>query len=378
MLFLTTFKSILSNSNIPLTRIWKLDETGIITVPNSRHILFRIGTKQVGQIRSRKRGLNITMCCCVSATGMALPPAFIFPRVRFASHMLRGAPAGSLGLANPSGWIKQDIFPQVLKHFIDNMTVSKDQAGVLIMDNHNSHITLEGFELAKSHDLDLLTLLPHCSHKVQPLDVGGFGAFKKFYSSFCDEWHLSHPGETLSLYYIAKLSNKAFVKSCTLENITSSFRRTGIFPFISEIFTENEFLPSTVTDQVQNVYSGEANIDASVLNTTEVVVQSTSTLVSSNPGCSLEAVPETSLIKSIAPLPKARPRKIRRRKRVSSAIITRTPVKKDFSLSNQKIVQQMKKYLLIQKVMPVCLMVIPALFHKPTSLSYANVVICYC
>ena len=64
--------------------------------------------------------------------------------------MLRGAPAGSLGLANPSGWMKQDIFPQVLKHFIDNMTVSKDQLGVLIMDNHNSHITLEGVKLTKT------------------------------------------------------------------------------------------------------------------------------------------------------------------------------------------------------------------------------------
>ena len=134
--------------------------------------------------------------------------------------------------------------------------------------------------------------------------------------------------KTLSLYYVAGLSNKAFVKSCTMENITSSFRRTGIFPFNSEIFTEDEFLPSTVTDQVQNVYSDETNIDASVLDTTEAAVQSTSTPASSNPGCSLEAVPETSLIESIASLPRARPRKAWRRKRVSSAIIIRTPVKK--------------------------------------------------
>ena len=83
------------------------------------------------------------------------------------------------------------------------MTVSKDQPAVLIMDNHNSDITLEGVELAKNHGLNLLTLPPHCTHKVQPLDVALFGAFRKFYSSFCDEWHLSHPGETLSLYYVA-------------------------------------------------------------------------------------------------------------------------------------------------------------------------------
>ena len=79
-------------------------------ISNSRQILCRIGTKQVGQTRSGERGINITMCYCVSASGMALPPAFKFPRVRFTSQMLRGAPAGSLGLANSLGWRKQDIF----------------------------------------------------------------------------------------------------------------------------------------------------------------------------------------------------------------------------------------------------------------------------
>ena len=66
-----------------------------------------------------------------------------------------------------------------------------------------------------------------------------------------------------------------------------------------------------------------------MLDTTETAVQSASTPASSNPDCSLEAIPETSLIESIAPLPKARPQTIRRRKKVS-AIITRSPVKKRF------------------------------------------------
>ena len=65
--FFDNLKSILSNSNIPPTRIWNLDETGINTVPNSRNILCRTGTKQVGQIRSGERGLkhyNVLLCQC--------------------------------------------------------------------------------------------------------------------------------------------------------------------------------------------------------------------------------------------------------------------------------------------------------------------------
>ena len=77
--FFDNLKSILSNSNIPPTRIWNLDETEINTVPNSRNILCRTGTKQVGQIRSGERDLNITMCFCVSATGMVYRQHSYFP-----------------------------------------------------------------------------------------------------------------------------------------------------------------------------------------------------------------------------------------------------------------------------------------------------------
>ena len=324
--FFDNLKSAIDNFHPPATRIWNLDETGINTVPKSRQILCKTGTRQVGQIRSGERGVNVTMCSCVSAAGMALPPAFIFPRVRFTSQMLRGAPAGSLGLANSSGWMKQEIFPEVLSHFIENMPVSKDQPGILIMDNCKSHITLAAIDLAREHDLTLLTLPPHCSHKMQPLDVGVFGPFKRFYSSFCDEWHLTNPGESLSIYYVAELAKKAFAKSFTLENITSSFRKTGISPLNSEIFTEDDFLPSTVTDQVQNVYPDEATDDSNEAASAPSL--STQPLISSTPDCNTEANPDTSIIESINPLPKTKPRKILRRKKVFSAILTCTPVKK--------------------------------------------------
>ena len=51
------------------------------------------------------------------------------------------------------------------------------------------------------------------------------------------------------IYYVAELFAKAMVKSLTPENIIDSFRRTGIFLFDSGIFTEAEFLSSTVTEQ---------------------------------------------------------------------------------------------------------------------------------
>lgn len=65
---------------------------------------------------SAERGELITIGAIISASGNTIPPLFVFPRVHYKDHFLEGAPEGSLGAANRSGWIKADIFVSVLKH----------------------------------------------------------------------------------------------------------------------------------------------------------------------------------------------------------------------------------------------------------------------
>lgn len=57
--------------------------------------------------------------------------------------MLIGAPAGSLGLANPSGWMYEDGFIASLKHFASIVKPSKENPALLLMDNHATHINLK-------------------------------------------------------------------------------------------------------------------------------------------------------------------------------------------------------------------------------------------
>ena len=84
-----------------------------------------------------------------------------------------------------------------------------------------------------------------------------------------------------------------------------------------------------MTDQVENLNSDATTNESSLLDTTEVNAgQSTSNLVSSIPDYKIEPDLKTYLIESIAPLAKAKPRKMQSRKKVSSAIITHIPVKK--------------------------------------------------
>lgn len=85
--------------------------------------------------------------------------------------MIRGAPNGSLGLATQYGWMNSELFPRVLQHFIEHMGVSVAKPGVLVMNNRESHISVEVIEMTRQYGLSIVTFAHHCSHRMQPFDV---------------------------------------------------------------------------------------------------------------------------------------------------------------------------------------------------------------
>ena len=244
MQFFDLYEKSIQKHQFKPERIFNLDETGVTTVQKPNRILASKGKKQVGMIASAERGSLVTVCNVVSATGQALPPAFLFPRVNFKDYMLKGAPASSKGLAIRSGWMTAEIFPEVLEHFMHHMNVSVDNKALLLMDNHPSHISLQVKKMARERGLDIVTFPPHCSHRLQPLDVSVYDPFKKFYNQAATHWMTSHVGKTITIYEVAELTSFAFNKAMTIDNITSGFKATGIYPYNRDVFSEDVFLPS--------------------------------------------------------------------------------------------------------------------------------------
>ncbi|KAF2890041.1 hypothetical protein ILUMI_16132, partial [Ignelater luminosus] len=231
-------------------------------------------------------------------------------------HMLYNAPTGSKGAASPSGWMASDLFSSVLKHFFEHERPTVANPKLIIMDNHESHLNIEALDFTKENGIILLTLPPHCSHKLQPLDVAVFRSFKKFYSAACDTWMINNPGKPITIYSIAGLVGDAFPKSFTPLNISNGFKKTGMKPFNSDIFTEEDFLFAFVTDRPasphQPIASTSRNLDKEL----------------SSSGLPLVVDAVTSL-EEIRPYSKAPPRKRARNiKKKRSAILTDTPTKK--------------------------------------------------
>ena len=230
-------------------QIYNLDETGLTTVQKAPKVLAPKGLKQVGQVASRERGELVTLCAIVSAAGQFLPPIFVYPRKNFRDSFLFGAPEGSLGLTSPSGWMTGENFILVLQHMIKYVRPTKTHQILLIMDNHESHLSYEALVFAKENFIHIVTLPPHTSNKTQPLDRTVFGPLKAAFNAAADSWMLRNVGKPISIYQIAELGGGAYVKAATPSNILSGFQASGIWPLNKDVFTEIDFLPCRITDR---------------------------------------------------------------------------------------------------------------------------------
>ena len=95
--------------------------------------------------------------------------------------MINEALPGTLGLAQPTDWMTSVLFYDVMKHFVKCTNGSNNNPALLILDNHESHLSIPVIDYAKEHGITLLTIHPYCSHKQQPLDVSIYGHFKSYY-----------------------------------------------------------------------------------------------------------------------------------------------------------------------------------------------------
>lgn len=248
--FYINLSVLMDKYNFPPHSIYNMDETGMSTVPNKQpKVLSRKGKRSVNKISSAERGTNVTVVNAVSATGHFIPPAFIFGRKRMKAELLDVAPPGSIGMVSDSSFINAELYLDWLTHFRDHAKPTKDQPILLILDNHVSHCTLKAVEFYRENNIIALTIPPHSSHKMQPLDRGFHGVLKKFYSSECEKWLRNHPGRTITVYQMTSIFTPAFHQAATTGRGVELFKCTGIVPWNPDIFNDADFLASSVTER---------------------------------------------------------------------------------------------------------------------------------
>lgn len=346
--FFKLLKEVYTKYNYAPHRIFNVDETSISTVPgrNSR-ILAKKGSKQVARVTSAERGISTTAVVCVSAAGNFLPPMLIFNRKRMKAELTDGAPPGTIFACNDTGWMRTEVFKQWFAHFISFVKPSIDDPALLILDGHLSHTrNLDVILSARENFVTIVCLPPHCTHKLQPLDVAVMGPLSVYLDQALEKWLNHHPGRTVTVFQISQIFCEGYLKACIPTNGINGFRKTGIFPYDPEVFSDVDFLAAEVTDQIHNnldetedVVSGSSSCKAADL-TTDVTnkAESDSSQPSDpykNPEPGPSSRPDEQMNSSFSvtpqecqPFPKIQGKRFTTKKKsCGSAVLTSTPYK---------------------------------------------------
>lgn len=173
----------------------------------------------------------------------------IFPRKRMNPAFEMGLPAGSFSVCHESGWITKELFIIWFKHFIEFVGASQDRKILLVLDGHASHTkNIELIDLARKHGVILLCFPPHCSHRLQPLDVSFMKPLSNYYEDEVRKFLRSNPGKVATLHHLSQLFGAAYTRAATMSNAVNGFRKTGIYPTDMHVFSDDDFLPSATTE----------------------------------------------------------------------------------------------------------------------------------
>ena len=236
--------------NKPADNIYNADESGFSICHKPKRIIAKRGKRGVGALTSAERGRNITVLCCMSAVGHYVPPFFLFPRANMKASLLDNAPPGSVGKANRTGWMTEEMFTAWFDHFISVVQPqSRPQPVLLLVDGHFSHTrNVEVLEAAKASNVVMLVFPSHSTHRLQPCDVSFFRSLKSSYDEKAQTWLRNHPGRAITEAEMISIFAEAYGRAASVSNAVSGFKTTGIHPFDPSKIEEMDFSAASVTD----------------------------------------------------------------------------------------------------------------------------------
>lgn len=343
--FFANYFAVMDAIKVGPSDIWNIDETGVSTVHRAVRVISRRGQRRVGHITSGERGNLVTLVQAVSATGMRAPPFFVFPRARFQPHFLNGGPMGAKGGANSSGWITAELFVEFLKIFQAFTRCNREHPVLLLLDNHESHCSLAALQFCRNNGLHVIAFPPHCSHRLQPLDVGVFKPFKIAINKQFDTFMRMNPGRLVQVFDIPSMVSRALEIGVNEVNIKSGFRSTGIWPLDADIFQEIDFMPSATTDRANpNDAPNKMDVDEEEGKDEEENQRREEEIIPSDTSTPRASTFLDSTLESLLPFPKAPPRSLKKRGRPpgQTSILTSTPEIQRIT-EKEKAKQQQKK-----------------------------------
>ena len=242
--------------------IFNVDEKGISINHKPPNVIASVDI--CPQSVTSGKGKTVTILGCGSASGVAIPPFFVFPGKRMNSDLLHGSTPGAAATLSETGWSNSEVFRTYLEtHFLKFIPGRSGEKVLLILDGHRSHVSVGLVDWAKTHDIILFILPAHTSHILQPLDVACYGPFQRMYDFQCHRL-IRQTSAAITRYNVSEIASKVYSRALSAENLQAGFKKTGIYPLNMSAIPSEYMVPSEVFITHSDVNAVESDSDATV------------------------------------------------------------------------------------------------------------------
>jgi DDE superfamily endonuclease len=228
--FFSEFEWLRSEYNIESEDIYNMDETGFqIGQIASNFVIYDPAMgRPVAPVSDNTQWVSIIECIGVDKS---IKPYLIFCGRSPEDHMfpVNEELTELIWAFSPKGWTDNELAVDWLKRVFMPQTSRQGRHSILIIDGHDSHCSGEFQYYYITHNIHLLYLPAHASHKLQPLDVGPFAPLSRAYSRAVQEYTPTGLAP-LNRAIFQQFYIRARRESFTERNIRAGWKRAGIWP----------------------------------------------------------------------------------------------------------------------------------------------------
>ena len=223
-----------SSYKYPPAHIWNYDESGVQAGRSGGAIvLAKWGSRSVHSLEPNQRE-HLSVLSCINVDGGSIPNFYILKGSYFyEDYIARCEPGAVMGMQQ-NAWMTRWLFESWISYFLEYLKsgpgIDHSKRHLLILDGHNSHVTLEVVKISMQSGLDIVSLPSHTSHALQPLDVACFKTFKTAFRRCRDLWSLENSKKEVGKQDLCEWTSRALKAALTPNNIKAGFRSTGIWP----------------------------------------------------------------------------------------------------------------------------------------------------
>lgn len=231
------FRNMKAKYGIQDEDVYNFDETGFM-MGQITSMMVVTGADRSGKRKKVQPGNRewVTVIQGVCSDGWCLPPFIVVKGVYHLANWYSDSTLPRDWVIKPTlnGWTDNETGLDWIRHFEKHtVTRARGRYRLLVIDGHESHVSAAFEAFCKEKRIVTVSMPPHSSHLLQPLDVGCFSPLKRAYGCEIEGFIKSFVTHITKAEFLIAFQ-AAFSKVFTYANVKAGFQGAGLVPFDPE------------------------------------------------------------------------------------------------------------------------------------------------